>query len=584
MTKKWKISQKVPDEFVKQFPEYSPLILQLLHKRNLMDQNVVDEFFNPDYEADLHNPFLMKGMDLAVERIFQAIENREKILVFGDYDADGITASVVLVKTFETFGARPEIYIPDRSKEGYGLNLEAIKKIKKNKIDLIVTVDCGISDVEEVDLANDLGIDVIITDHHWVGEKLPSAFAILNPKQNNCKYPFKELAGVGVAYKLAQALISKSKTNLACRQAENKKQKKGNLNNGFEKWLLDLVAVGTIADRVSLLGENRTLVKYGLIVLGKTQRIGFKELMKKARISNKKNLPLETEDVGFMIAPRLNAAGRMDHANCAYELLVSELSKEAEKLSEKLEKQNYERQKITEKIVKEIEARLTGNEKFVFEGDKNWPVGVIGLAASKIADNLHRPILIFSKKEKESSGSGRSIDQFNLIEALNKCGKCFKEFGGHKGAVGFTLKNSKLKEFKKQFGIIVDKELKDENLIPVVNIDAEIFAEDVNWNIYDQIVKFSPFGQDNPKPLFLVKNLKISQMWIVGNNGKHLKLKLVSSANNFQRTFDAIGFSFGECEKKIHIGDSIDVVFEFIVDEWNGTRQLQLKIVDLRKH
>ena len=592
MQKRWQINSKAPNDFIKQFPEYPALVLQLLFNRNIRDQSAIDEFFNPDYEEGLYDPFLMKGMKRAVERIFKAVRNKEKIIVFGDYDADGLTSAAVLVKILEALGARPDVYIPDRAKEGYGLNLEAIRRFKELGVKLIITVDCGVSDFEEVELACQLGIEVIITDHHWVGEKLPRAFAILNPKQDDCQYPFKELAGVGVAYKLAQGLVYKLK---ACpEQSRRIKNEKLKINEGFEKWLLDLVAIGTVADCVPLVGENRILVKYGLIVLGKTQRIGLKTLMKNAGIINNNHLPLTTYEINFVIAPRLNAAGRMDHANHAYKLLISESLEEAKQLSEKLEEKNYQRQKITEKIVREVKSRLSGKEKIIFEGNENWPVGVVGLVASKLVDEANCPALIFSKGKKQSIGSGRSIHSFNLIEAISRCSKHLCEFGGHRGAAGFTLDNSKLVDFKDQLEAIAGEEIQSENLVPVINIDAEINSEDINWNIYDQIAKFSPFGEGNPKPLFLVRNLKISQMRIVGNGGKHLKLKLtaqrggngniaVSSQDSLQKTFDAIGFSFGGCIKKINQGDLVDVVFELIADEWNGMRQLQLKIIDLKK-
>jgi len=532
MQKRWQINSKAPNDFIKRFPEYPALVLQLLFNRNIRDKNAIDEFFNPDYEEGLCDPFLMKGMEKAVERIFKAVRSKEKIIVFGDYDADGLTSTAVLVKILEALGARPDVYIPDRAKEGYGLNLEAIRRFKELGVKLIITVDCGVSDFEEVELARQLGVEVIITDHHWVGEKLPRAFAILNPKQDDCRYPFKELAGVGVAYKLAQGLVYKLKI----------KNEKLKINEGFEKWLLDLVAIGTVADCVPLVGEN----------------------------------------------------GRIDHANHAYKLLISESLEEAKQLSEKLEEKNYQRQKITEKIVREVKSRLSGKEKIIFEGSENWPVGVVGLVASKLVDEANCPTLIFSKGKKQSIGSGRSIHSFNLIEAISRCSQHLCEFGGHRGAAGFTLDNSKLADFKDQLEAIAGEEIQSENLVPVVNIDAEINSEDINWNIYDQIAKFSPFGEGNPKPLFLVRNLKISQMRIVGNGGKHLKLKLttqrggngnivVSSRDSLQKTFDAIGFSFGGCIKKINQGDLVDVVFELIADEWNGMRQLQLKIIDLKK-
>jgi single-stranded-DNA-specific exonuclease len=365
MQKRWIVNKKYPEKFAKEFPELTPIILQLLWDREIKDQTLVDEFFNPDYEQDIHDPFLMKDMDKAVQRIFKAIKNGERITIYGDYDVDGVTSSVVMVSALielksvisqvEKEEAKKfiDIYIPDREFEGYGLNEKAVNQIKKEKTDLIITVDCGISSFESVEIVKKLGMDIIITDHHHVPDKVPEALAIINPKQKDCSYPFKELAGVGVAFKLAQALIGNVGNRHAC-----------SLPDGFEKWLLDLVALGTVADCVDLVGENRTLVKYGLLVINKTKRIGIKKLIKASGTKIRENgnvreaKAIDTTSISFMLAPRLNAAGRMDHANTSYELLNSEDEHEAEVLSDKLEKNNQSRQRITEKAMVEIKQRI----------------------------------------------------------------------------------------------------------------------------------------------------------------------------------------------------------------------------------
>ncbi|MCK4525657.1 MAG: DHH family phosphoesterase, partial [Candidatus Andersenbacteria bacterium] len=337
MQKRWIVNKKYPEKFAKEFPELSPIILQLLWDREIKDQTLVDEFFNPDYEQDIHDPFLMKDMDKAVKRIFKAIEDGEKITIYGDYDVDGVTSSVVMVSTLielksvisrikkEEARKFVDIYIPDRELEGYGLNEKAINEIKNKKTDLIITVDCGVSSFESVEIIKKLGMDIIITDHHHVPDKVPEALAVINSKQKDCSYPFKELAGVGVAFKVAQALIG----NLEAKKLQPKKLKSYNLVPGFEKWLLDLVALGTVADCVDLVGENRTLVKYGLLVINKTKRIGIKKLIKASGTKIRENgnvreaKAIDTTSISFMLAPRLNAAGRMDHANTSYELLNS---------------------------------------------------------------------------------------------------------------------------------------------------------------------------------------------------------------------------------------------------------------------
>jgi len=623
MKKNWHLKPKAPQNFLEKFPEYSSLILQLLYNRRITEKKEIEHFFNPDYQKDLINPFLMEGMDKAVKRILKAIREKEKIVVFGDYDVDGITSAAVLAKTLKFLGNEPEIYIPDRAKEGYGLNLEAIKYLEKQKIDLIITVDCGISDFKEITLANQLGIDTIVTDHHSPPEKIPPALTILNPKLKGCSYPFKDLAGVGVAYKLAQALICKSK-------AENRKPK---VDNGFEKWLLDLVALGTIADCVPLLGENRVFVHYGLIVLNKTRNLGLKKLIEVSRISNKSNgnparrvkdvaggrngsptsnYSIVSEDISFILGPRLNVAGRMDHANLSFHLLMSEDEIEIEKITQKLEKKNQERQKITKEIVEEVKKRFyQKQDKIIFEADSNWPIGLVGLVAGKLSDEFSRPALIFSKGEKKSIGSGRSIPCFNLIEAISHCRDFLLEFGGHIQAAGFTVLNDKLDDFYQCLKFIAERKLKEQDLAPTLEIETEVAGKDLNWEFFNQISKFAPFGQNNPAPLFLMKNLQIKEKRAVGNSEKHLKMKLfcksskssschsepvgsyynaaggLVSESEFndckEKIFEAICFNFKNYFFKLKENDFIDVVFELISNYWNGFSNLQLKIVDLKK-
>ena len=578
MKKNWRLKPKIPQDFLKKFPEYSHLVLQLLYNRGITEKDQIGDFFNFDYNKNLHDPFLMEDMDKAVKRILKAIQKKEKIAVFGDYDVDGITSTAILSKTLQLLGNEPEIYIPDRAKEGYGLNLKAVQYLKKQKINLMITVDCGISDFKEITLANQLGIDTIITDHHSIPEKIPPALAILNPRLKNCAYPFKDLAGVGVAYKLAQALICKSKAN-----------------NGFEKWLLDLVALGTVADCVSLLGENRILVHYGLIVLNKTKNPGLKKLIEISRVSSrKKEGGIISEDISFVLAPRLNAAGRMDHANLSFQLLMSEDEIEIEKIAQKLEKKNQERQKRTKEITEEAKKRFYKKnsakdkekmEKIIFETDSNWQIGLVGLVAGKLSNEFSRPALIFSKGEKKSVGSGRSIPCFNLIEAVSRCKDLLLEFGGHSQAVGFSILNDKLDDFYQSLKFIAERNLKEKDLVPTFEIETEVKGKDLDWDFFKQISKFTPFGKANPMPLFLMRNLQIKEKRAVGNGEKHLKMKLLwkSSDGNHEKIFEAIGFNFGNCFFKLEENDFIDVVFELISNHWNGYSSLQLKVVDLRK-
>jgi len=565
MNQIWKINEKPPKDFLERFPEYSKLTLQLLWDRGLKTQKQIDEFFNPDYGEDLHDPFLMLGMKKSVNRIEEAIKNKEKITIFGDYDADGVCGSAILSETLKFLGNNPSVYIPDRNKEGYGLNLKAVEEVAKNKTGLIVTVDCGVTDFEEIKLANKLGIEVIVTDHHEPPKKNPSAYSIVNPRQKGETYPFKELAATGVAFKLAQALLLKSKNHEI-----------------FEKWLLDLVAIATVTDSMPLVGENRTLVKYGLMVLAQTKRPGLQELMKIARIKpdfNREALTtnLDAHTLGFIIGPRLNAAGRMDHANTAYELLTTNLQDEAGALARRLNEQNQERQRLTERIVGEVEKRI-GEEKLIFEGDSNWPVGIVGLISGQLADRHFRPSIIFQKMENQSKGSARSIASFNIIEAISKCHNLLEDYGGHPGAAGFTILNKNLDKFKKKLLEIAEKEIKEEDLAPVLNIDLEIDPAELNFDVYEEIQKFAPFGEGNIKPLFLMKNLKVVNFRKVGNSCNHLKMYLKRT-----KGFQAIGFGLADFCDMIKEDDELDVVFELTVDNWNGTSELQLKIIDLKK-
>ena len=612
MQKHWIVNKKYPEKFAREFPEFSGITLQLLWDRNLKTQTQVDEFFNPDYEADLHNSDLMKDIDKAVERIYKAFGKGEKILVYGDYDVDGITSSLVMVSTLVEIksaisGIKKNearkfigIYIPDRELEGYGMNDEAVKKIKNDGFGLIITVDCGTSNFSSVELANDLNIDVIITDHHHIPEKIPNALAIINPNQNDCKYPFKELAGVGVAFKLAQALIKnlqakKNESDTTSCRLQNK------IPLGFEKWLLDLVALGTVADCVNLTGENRTLVKYGLLVINKTKRIGIKKLISTAGLKVRENgnvvekKVIDTTAISFILAPRLNAAGRMDHANTSYQLLYSDSEAETEKLVLMLEKNNQNRQRLTEKMITEIKKRINAYDndlpKVVIEFDQEWKIGVVGLVAGKLADEYSRPFLVLSEKDGKIAGSGRSIPKFNLIEAIEKCKDILIEFGGHSQAAGLKVESKNFEKFRKKINLLADKVLKEKDLIPFVNIDCKIEHSQINWQLIDEIEKFNPFGFGNRRPVFLAEKLEIHEIRTVGANDAHLKVcfKTVIKGSEKVKYFSAIGFRLGNMAKEmpdkkpgLRWGDIVDVVFQLEINEWNGNRELQMNVLDLK--
>lgn len=561
------MKEPVSLDLKKQFGEIQPLILQLLINRGLNTQEKIDEFLHPDYGQDILDPFLFPDMEKAVARIYQAVAKKEKIVVYGDYDADGVTSVVLLANVLQTMGARFDIYIPHREKEGYGLNLKAIKYLARKKAKLIITVDCGISNKKEITLAAKKGIDAIVTDHHQEPPELPEAYAIINPKVKKCNYPYYELAGVGVAFKLAQGIIARDEKNF--------------FSPGYEKWLLDLVAIGTVTDIMPLIGENRTLLKFGLIVLNKTKRIGLKILAQKAGIwpITEEEL-INSENIGFVLGPRLNAAGRMDHANVSYELLMTDDAKEAEKLANGLEKNNQKRQSATEKIIEDIKSQDGDlDKKYLILAMGKWPVGVIGLASGKIKDQFNRPAIVIGKAGRKLIGSGRSIPEFNLVNALEKCASLFSVYGGHAAAAGFTLKSKKAgMEFQKTMTQLANQELKDKNLSMRLEIEAELNLEDLDWQLFDQIEKFEPFGKENPKPLFLVKNLVVENVRTVGNGNKHLKFYL--RHENMTKSFEAIGFGMGEHIENIKMGDKMDIICEVNLNQFNGSRRLELKIVD----
>ncbi|MAF20513.1 MAG: single-stranded-DNA-specific exonuclease RecJ [Parcubacteria group bacterium] len=577
---KWQVKSKAPRAFFKQFPEFSPLIVQLFYNRGFKTQKQVDEFFNPDFEGDLHDPYLLKDMDLAVKRIVKAIDHQEKILIYGDFDADGVSATTILYKTLESFGLTPEIYIPDREKENHGLNPKSIKVIAKDKINLLITVDCGSKDFEAIDLANSLGIDVVITDHHDTDQKLPQTVALINHKRKDDKYPFKDLAGAGVAYKLALALLLI----------------KGDPDN-LKKWLLDITALATVADMEPIIGENRTIVKYGLGVLAQTKWIGLAKLMDVSRInpeivnhSAKGEAPLTNLDastLGFALGPRINAAGRMEHANIAFELLTTGNEQKAEKLAQLIDQKNKERQTLTDKVVREVEARIVSQDRIpelIFEGDKDWPVGLIGLIAGKMKDKFNRPAVIYNDQQKIIRASCRSIPQFDLMNMLNQCSRYFDDYGGRDGTGGFTMSRDKIEKVKDICFKLAKKELKKISLNSVLEIDAELSLEEISFKNHDQVSLFEPFGKKNLKPKFLAKSLEIMEARLVGNGQKHLKMELAmfDKYSGKGKNFKAIGFSLVDKVEEVKKGDLVDVVFEMIINQWNGYKELEMKIVDLK--
>lgn len=554
-----------PDEYVKQFPELHPVIAQIFYNRNIRTQAEVDAFLQPDYSRDQHDPFLFADMKKVVERIIQARDNKENVVVYGDYDADGVCSSVLLYTALKDIGVDPlKIYLPHRDTEGYGLNSKAIEQFAEDNVDLIITVDCGISNDEEVQLASDLGIDVIVTDHHVEPPQLPTAaYAIINPQVKACGYPFPMLAGVGVAFKVAQALG---------RTLE--------LGEAYEKWLLDLVAISTVTDCMPLRDENRTLVKYGLIVLNKTRRMGLQHLIAS---THKPGDEVTTGSIAFRIGPWINAAGRVDHANVAVDLLLVEETAIAETAVKKLDDTNRSRQALTQKMFTEAnaQAKEQTDNQVLYAYAESWPLGLVGLVAGKLVSAVGKPAFVLTKNAEEISGSGRSVEGVNMISILQSMPEMFDRYGGHAMACGFTLaKGVTPEQFHAAFVEAAAPLLATITPGPVLTIDAELTLTDINWDLVEQLDQLEPFGEKNARPQFLIKEAIVKDFQAVGATNSHLRLILTDV--NHKTSVKAIAFGFGDHAEKIALGTSLTAVCELSINQWNGNREIQLQIIDIQ--
>jgi len=567
----------VPDDTLSALSDYHPLVVQLLYNRGLTEKKAIKAFLDPNPENHIHNCSDFRHIDEAVETIVRHIKAGNRITVYGDYDADGVTASALMVETLGTLHAQADVYIPDRTSEGYGLNREAVKYIAERGSKLIITVDTGIRNKPEVAYARELGLDVIVTDHHMPPDKeseLPQC-PILNPLLKDETYPFKCLAGVGVAFKLMEALVKKA--NLPS-DVQDKLIERG----------LDLLAIGTIADCVSLFGENRAIAKKALAAMADSKRIGLQELVSAAKI-NTKGLPMNSWNIGFQIAPRLNAAGRMDHANTAYELMITKDRSEAAKLAKELNERNIERQKNTQEISDEVEEQIKHEEPgkiiiavYPLDKDKEekvWNEGVIGLVASRICEKYHKPALVITKGNEGYKGSGRSIEEFNIIEGLEQASDHLDKYGGHPAACGFSLQTEKVDDFIRKMKQIAEEKLKGVDLQPKLKIEAELDLAEVNEELVGEIEAFEPHGQENDKPKFLSKGVSIMDIQHMGADGQHLKLRLKSEKSGF---ISALGFGQSQRWQDLQIGDKIDIVYFLEMNHFNGRSDPQLKIIDIR--
>ena len=546
-----------------------PVVAQLLVNRKIETVKEASVFIKATLSS-LHDPFLIKGMELAVERILRAIKDKESIRLFCDYDVDGVTSAAFLAHFFRDIGISVGYYLPERMKEGYGLNEDAIKLIRKEGASLMITADCGITAVNEVELALSLGLDVIITDHHQVGSQgLPNAVAVLNPQRSDCQYPYRFLSGVGLAFKLALAV----RTSLHKKMGWNKSI----LPN--MKRHLDLVALGTIADVAPLTGENHVLVRHGLKILTTTDKAGLVALKTVSDLDNQ----VSARAVGFALAPRLNAAGRMGKADSGFHLLTSVDLKEATQFAERIDVINQERKNIQEQVQDEVEYLISREinlkeDRVIVLASKNFHSGVIGIVASRIVEKYFRPVVLIAFEGLIGKGSGRSIPQFNLHRAFTDCASHLVQFGGHAYAAGLTIKEENLGLFRNKIKKVGRQFLNEENLVPEIILDKKLNISEINQELYKHITLLEPFGSENPPPIFLIQAVRISMFKKIGREQNHVRFQ----ANQHDAKIDAVGFNLAEEFASIDLElNKVDLVCEFQINDWNGGNKLELKILDL---
>lgn len=542
------------ENFIKELESYSisKNIAKILNARNITDMTSVKKYFSDEYEEG-YDPFLMHDMQKAVDRINEAIENEEKILVYGDYDADGITSTVLLVETLISMGANVSSYIPNRFEEGYGPNKEAFTKIINSGITLIITVDNGIAGVEEVDLANELGCDVIVTDHHKIQDTIPNAYAIIHPEHPEGNYPFKKLAGVGVAFKLAHALLEI-----------------------FPDFLLDLVAIGTIADMVSITDENRIFVKQGLELINEDPRIGLKMLLELSGIDTK----IDEQTVGFYIAPKLNSIGRMDSAKLGLSFLMAEDSVTARALAEQIEQYNIQRKQVTEEIVKDVISKIENSDKKqknVIMVSGEYHEGVLGIVASNIVEKYQRPVFIMNEKEGILKGSARSIFDFNIYVAMNKISDLFVAFGGHTLAAGFSFEKSNFEKIEEFLDNEFEEFKQNNDLKANKNIDIVTSLEDISYQFLNSLDALKPYGMDFEKPTVLIENAMVLNKAYFGSEKQYLRLTIADEVGNL----DCITFKDSVTFDKVEKNDIIDLVCNIDKNNFNGRTKLQAHIIDI---
>ena len=559
MNKQWEtynvekeLVEKIADEF-----NISKLVARIIAHKGLTKSDEIEVFLHPR-RNDFHDPFLMPDMCKAVPRIIQAIENKEKVAIYGDYDVDGITSSSVLHKFLKERGLDTQIYIPNRLNEGYGLNEDAIREIAKNGNTLIITVDCGITGNKEVELAKSLVIETIITDHHEQAEVIPDAIAVIDCKRKDNTYPFNSLAGVGVAFKLIQALSKELKLP----------------DEAYLKYL-DIVCVGTISDIVPLVDENRVISKLGLKLLKQTRNVGLKVLLESIGYNK-----IDSNAVSFGVAPRINACGRMGHEREALELFLTNNIEEAKRITDSLNNYNMQRQEVEKKIFNEVVEMMNNEEEqklpSIVLGGENWHHGVIGIVSSKITEMYSKPSILLCYEGNLAKGSGRSVKGFDLHEALDQCSKYIEQFGGHSMAVGVTIKRENFKKFKDEFEeYSIKKQVS--SIVPVIKVDEKIDLKNVTIQDIKDLELLEPFGEGNKMPLFQVSNVKVESTRAL-SEGKHLKMTLKDE----YKYIDSIGFNMGNLSGEYPIGTKIDAVGTLEINSYKGMESIQINLKDIR--
>jgi len=542
----------VPDEYLNA-SDLSPLIAQLLCNRGVKPEEI-EPFLSADRRLE-GNPLLLPDISQAVSRVYKAVLSREKIAVYGDFDVDGVTATVILAEGLSWLGAEVIPYIPDRFNEGHGLKISALEKLQSQGANLVITVDCGVTDLTEVKQAQEMGIDVIITDHHIPLGNLPQAVAVIDPKRKDSVYPYPDLAGAGVAFKFLQALFHK---------------------DSREKWLakfLDLVVLATVTDLVTLVGENRYLVKEGLRELNNSSRVGIQAMVKLARLRPGE---LDAEDISWTLGPRLNAAGRMDNASTSYQLLTTQSPEEARLLALELEEKNAERQKLTNEVLSRAREKLAAKLHLpvLIEGDESYSIGVIGLVAGKLADEFYKPTIIISLGPELCQGSCRSIPEFDVAAALEECHNLLTAFGGHPLAAGFTVTRQNLAQLEERITRLATDQLGHLDLRPEIVIDAELPLATFSGETFNLMQKLSPFGRGNPQPTFLTRQVEVIECRNFGNQGEWLRLKL-KQGNIIWQAVD-----FESQRKREEIPSYIDIVYNLEKSRWNGEEVLGLNLRD----